>query len=107
MRIVALGFVGSGALLLAFQVAQSVRDLFSELTVTTGLVERRWSRNDFFLFRNCYVFVGTSVFRLTPEQYLDIQLGDTVRIVHYPHTDAVESIEVTEKEGKGGRSDLG
>ena len=106
-RIVALVFVGSVALLLAYQVVQSIRDLFSELTETTGLVERRWSRNDFLLFRNSYVFVGRSVYRLTPEQYLDVQLGDTVRIVHYPHTDAVESIEVTKTEGQVGGTNVG
>lgn len=106
-RIVALALVGSIALLLAYQVVQSVRDLFSDLTETVGLVERRWSRNDFFLFRNSYVFVGRSVFRLTPEQYLDVQLGDTVRVVHYPHTDAVESVEVTRQEGQREKPDLG
>ena len=102
--IVGLVLVGSVALLLAYQVIQSVRDLFSQLVETTGLVERRWSRNEFLLFRNSYIFVDRNVFRLPPEQLLDIDRGDLVRVVHYPHTGAVESIELV-KRGGGSESD--
>ena len=102
--IVGLVLVGSVALLLAYQVIQSVRDLFSQLVETTGLVERRWSRSEFFLFRNSYIFVDRNVFRLPPEQLLDIDRGDLVRVVHYPHTGAVESIELV-KRGGGSESD--
>ncbi len=101
-RVIALVLVGFVALLLGYQVVQSVRDLFSRLTETTGPVERRWSRNEFLLFRNSYVFVDRNVYRLTPEQYLDIELDDTVRVVHYPHTGAVESIEIVEKASHAG-----
>ena len=60
-RIIGLILVGSVAVLLAFQVVQSLRDLFSQPVETIGLVERRWSRRDFFLFRNDYLFVGRIV----------------------------------------------
>lgn len=101
-RIVALVLVGFVALLLAYQVIQSARDLFSQPVETTGLVERRWSRSDVFIFRNSYIFVGRNVFRLPPEQFIEVDLGDTVRIVHYPHTAAVETIEVVARAGEGG-----
>ena len=101
-RIVGLVLVGSVTLLLGYQVIQSVRDLFSQLVETTGLVERRWSRNEFFLFRNSYIFVDRNVFRLPPEQLLDIDRGDLVRIVHYPHTGAVERIERVRRGADGG-----
>ena len=101
-RIVGLVLVGSVALLLGYQVIQSVRDLFSQLVETTGLVERRWSRNEFLLFRNSYIFVDRTVFRLPHEQLLDIDRGDLVRIVHYPHTGAVESIELVRRGADGG-----
>jgi hypothetical protein len=101
-RIVGLALVGSVALLLGYQVIQSVRDLFSQLVETTGLVERRWSRNEFLLFRNSYIFVDRNVFRLPPEQLLDIDCGDLVRIVHYPHTGAVERIERVRRGADGG-----
>ena len=99
-RVAALVLVGSVGLLLAYQVAQSVRDLFSSLVETTGLVERRWSRHDLFLFRNSYIFVDRNVYRLSPERFIDVDLGDTIRIVHYPHTATVESIEVLERAGQ-------
>ncbi|MCI0849390.1 MAG: hypothetical protein J4N26_00370, partial [Chloroflexi bacterium] len=60
-RIVGLVLVSSVAFLLGYQVIQSVRDLFSQTVETVGIVERRWSRSDFFLFRNSYVFVGKDV----------------------------------------------
>ena len=98
-RIVALVLMGSVGLLLVYHVVQSVRDLFSRTVETVGRVERRWSRSDFFLFRHSYIFVGRDVFRLPPKQFVEIGLGDTVRIVHYPHTAAVEAIEVVARKG--------
>ncbi len=101
-RIVALVFVGFLAVLLAYQVIQSTRDLLSQPVETTGLVERRWSRSDVFIFRNSYIFVGRDVFRLSPEQFIEIDLGDMVRILHDPHTAAVETIEVVARGGESG-----
>lgn len=91
--------VGSVALLLGYQVIQSVRDMFSRTVETTGLVERMWSRSDFLIFRNTYIFVGRDVFRLEPELALNVELGTTVRVVHYPHTSTVEAIEVLAQVG--------
>ena len=99
-RIVGLVLVSSVTLLLGYQVIQSVRDLFSQTVETVGIVERRWSRSDFFLFRNSYVFVGKDVYRITPEEYFEIELGDTVRVRHYPHTSAVEEIAVVARAGQ-------
>ncbi len=96
-RIVGLVLAGFVALLLAFQVIQAARDLLAEPVETTGVVERFWSRSDFFLFQNTYAFVEGQVFRLSPEEALDIELGDTVRVVHYPHTSALETIEVVQR----------
>lgn len=82
--------------MLAYQVIQSFRDLFSGLVETIGVVERFWTRHELILFRGSYLFVDRTVFRLDPGQALHVKLGDTVRIVHYPHTGAVEAVEVTE-----------
>ncbi len=106
-RVVGLVLVGSVALLLAYQVVQSVRDLFAQPVETTGLVERRWSRADFFLFRNSYIFVGRDVFRLEPEEFVQVDLGDTVRVLHYPHTSTVEAIEVVQRAGQERRQEDG
>ncbi len=105
-RVVGLVLVGSIALLLGYQVVQSVRDLFAHAVETTGVVERRWSRNEFFLFRNSYIFVERNVYRLEPEQFIEADLGDRVRIVHYPHTSTVETLEVVERAGQRRAEDV-
>jgi hypothetical protein len=97
-RAIGIVLVGFMALLLGYQVLQSIRDLFAAAVETVGVVERQWSRNEFMLFRNSYIFVGNNVFRLLPEEYIDIKLGDTVRVVHYPHTATVVSVEVVPPE---------
>lgn len=99
-RFVGLVLVASVALLLAYQVVQSIRDLLAETVETVGEVERSWTRNDLFLFRNSYVFLGRNVYRVPPEQYLELSPGDKVRIVHLPHTGAVETIERVGSEDK-------
>jgi hypothetical protein len=43
--------------------------------------------------------VGRDVFRLAPEEFVEVDLGDTVRIRHYPHTSTVEAVEVVERAG--------
>jgi hypothetical protein len=83
-------------LLLGYQVVQSLRDLASKTVETVGQVDRLWSRNEFMLFRNTYIFVEGNVFRLAPEEQAGVKLGDTVRVVHYPHTSTVQSVERVE-----------
>ncbi len=103
-RIVGLVLVGSVALLLTYQVVQALRDLFASLQETVGLVERSWRRSDLFLFQNTYIFVDRNVFRIAPEQALDVETGVMVRILHFPHTGTVESVEVLEREPQEARA---
>lgn len=91
--------MGLVALLLGYQVAQSLRDLLTRPVERDGLVERRWSRNEFVLFRNTYIFVERNVFRLSPEQEIHVDLGDRVRVRYYPHTATVEALEVVQRVG--------
>lgn len=104
-RVVAIVLVSLVAALLGYQVIQSLRDLAATVVETTGVVERRWSRSDLFLFRNSYIFVDRDVYRLDPEQFIQVDLGDTVRIIHYPHTGAVEQIELVERAARPARQD--
>ena len=98
-RVVGWTLVALVALLLAYQVVQSLRDLLSDTVETVGEVERSWTRNDMFLFKNSYVFVDRNVYRVPPERYIELKPGDQVRIVHTPHTGAVETIERVEEPG--------
>ena len=97
-RVAGLALVGLVVLLLGYQVVQSLRDLFSKPVETVGLVDRRWSRNEYFLFQNTYIFVDKNVYRLSPQQGSEVELGHVVRIVHLPHTSTVEMIEVVTQE---------
>ncbi len=101
-RVIGLVFVASVALLLGYQVVQSIRDLLSQPVETIGEVERSWTRKEMFLFRNSYVFMDREVYRVPPEQYIDLTPGDKVRIVHLPHTGAVETIERVGPDGETG-----
>jgi hypothetical protein len=95
---VAIAIVGVITALLTYQVVQSFRDLFSQLVQTEGVIERKWSRSDILIFKNDYVFVNGTVFRIEPEHAIRVNLGDTVRLVHYPHTGTVDSVEVLPRE---------
>ena len=71
-RVVGLVLVSLVALLLGYQVVQSIRDLLTQPVETIGEVERSWTRNDMFLFRNSYVFLDRSVYRVPPDQYIEL-----------------------------------
>ena len=103
--IVGLVLVGFVSLLLGYQVVQGLRDLFSQPKETVGLVERKWSRSDLFLFQNSYIFVERNVFRIEPEHALDVEPGRVVRITHLPHTGTVESVEVVQREESNTRAE--
>ena len=65
-RIVGLVLVASVALLLGYQVVQSIRDLLSETVETVGEVERSWTRKAMFHFRNSHVFLVRNVYLAPP-----------------------------------------
>lgn len=89
-------------LLLGYQIVQSLRDLAGHPIETEGVVERHWNRNEFFVFRNTYIFVEGDVYRLSPEQELHVEIGHRVRVRHYQHTGTVEAIEVLQTAMRGG-----
>jgi hypothetical protein len=84
------------AFLTGHQSIQSLRDLRSSPTVSSGLVDRKWSRADLFILRSYYIYVARSVFKVTPLIYTELEEGDTVSVNHYPHTNTVISVELEE-----------
>lgn len=98
--VVGLVVVGVIALLSGYQSIQAFRDLFTQPVETRGVVERKWSRADFFVVRSHYVMVKRNVFRIEPFEFVDVELGDTVSVIHYPHTSTVQSLTVEER-GEG------
>ena len=98
--VVGMVVVGVIALLTGYQSIQALRDLFAEPVETRGAVERKWSRSDFFVARSHYLMVKRNVFRIEPLEFVDVDLGDTVSVIHYPHTATVESLTVEERGGR-------
>ncbi|MGB6894647.1 MAG: hypothetical protein WBF37_01700 [Dehalococcoidia bacterium] len=100
--VVGVAIVGVVALLTGYQSIQALRDLFTKPVETRGVVERKWSRSDFFVARSHYVMVKRNVFHIEPFEFVEVELGDTVSVIHYPHTSTVESLTVAER-GEGER----
>ena len=84
------------AFLTGHQSIQSLRDLRSLPTVSSGLVDRKWSRADLFILRSYYIYVDRSVFKVTPLIYSELEEGDSVSVNHYPHTNTVIAVELEE-----------
>ena len=74
-------------LLLGYTAVQHVRDLGGPLVESEGLITRKWSRADFVIvMQSYYVMVERVVYRLQPEDYIHLEEGMYVKIVHFPHT---------------------
>lgn len=79
--------------LFGYQSVQSLRDLGSRPRDVEGPIARRWTKRDGFVWKSQYITVQRSIFRIPVEMYLDIKVGDTVRVHAYPHTGLVIAVE--------------
>lgn len=92
--LVPLVFAAAMALLLGYYVVQHLRDLGAEPVEREGVVTRRWSRADLLIaMQSYYISVDRTVFRVRPEDYIHMDEGVRVRIVHFPHTLHVITLE--------------
>jgi hypothetical protein len=95
--IITLVLLSLAAFLTGHQSTQSWRDLRSLPRLTSGLVDRKWTRADLFIMRSYYIYVSRSVFKVTPLIYNELEEGDTVSVNHYPHTNTVIAVELEEQ----------
>ena len=90
---VTISIVGLVGLLLGYHVLQHVRDLGAPLTESEGLVTRKWSRADLIVaMQSYYIMVARVVYRVRPEEYIHLEEGMYVKIVHFPHSLNVVSV---------------
>lgn len=95
---VTLSFVLLVGLLLAYEVAQHVRDFDAPLVETDGVVVRKWKRADLIIVMDSYYLtVGRTVFRLRPEDWIHVDEQTYVKVVHFPHTLTVVSVHPIER----------
>ena len=91
--------------LFGYQCIQSLRDLRRAPEETNGIIARRWTKRDGFLVKSHYISVARTIFRVPVESYMELQAEDSVRVVAFPHTGTVVSVERTgrpEQTGKTG-----
>ncbi len=95
------------AFLFGYQSIQSLRDLREELRTTRGPITRIWSKMDLVVTRSYYIRVENNIFRIPFASYFDLreeakrlkaagleeEYAIDVRVIHYPHTGTVESVE--------------
>jgi hypothetical protein len=80
--------------LLAYQVWTHIRDLSAPLIETEGVIERKWSRADLIIaWHSYYLMVGRAVFKVSPQDYVLVDENMAVRIVHFPRTLNVVSVQ--------------
>jgi len=85
--------VGVMAFLFGYQSIQSLRDLSSAPLTVEGPITRRWTKRDAFVSKSHYITVERGIYRIGVEDHLDLLEKDSVRVVAYPHTGTVVSVE--------------
>ena len=81
------------ATLFGFQSVQSLLDLRAAPLETTGLVTRRWARNDSLVLRSHYVRIDNRILRGDSDLLANIKEGDYVEASYYPHSAVIVWIE--------------
>jgi hypothetical protein len=80
-------------MLLGYQVFEHLLDLRAPLAESEGVVLRKWKRADLIIaWDSYYVNVGRTMFRVRPEDYVNVDEAMYVKVVHFPHTLGVVSI---------------
>lgn len=90
---VTLSVVALVGLLIAYQVLQYIRDLNAPLAESDGVILRKWKRADLIIaLQSFYITVDRAVFRITAEDYVLVDEGMYVKVVHFPNTLTVVSL---------------
>ena len=85
--------VGLFTIPLDMEAVAALRDLPAQPVITEGRIDRKWSKARFAFFgRVHYILVGKSLFEVGPVAGLELQLGDQVRVEHWPHSHTLVSV---------------
>jgi len=78
---------------LDMEAVSAVRDLSAQPVVTEGRIDRKWSKARFAFFgRVHYLMVNRKLFEVGAVAGLELQLGDQVRVEHWPHSHILISV---------------
>lgn len=91
---VAVVVVGIGAVAVDSEAISTVRDLVSKPVTTQGKVGRSWKKARFlFLGSIHYIMVRGRLFEIGPVAAMELRPGDEIRAYHWPHTNAIITLE--------------
>ena len=91
--IIAVIFVGIIVYAMSYESIAALRDLRSEPTHSEGEIRRIWSKGRVLVFgRVNYMLVEREVFELSKESRILLEVGDRVRVQHWPRTNQVITI---------------
>jgi hypothetical protein len=78
---------------LVYEAIAALRDLRSAPVVTEGEVDRVWKKSKLLIFgRQDYLLVQKQVFEVGPITAIELSVGQTVSIRHWPRTRRVVSV---------------
>jgi len=78
---------------LNMEAVATVRDLSAQPVVTEGRIDRKWSKARFAFFgRVTYLMVNKKLFEVGAVAGLELQLGDQIRVEHWPHSHILVSV---------------
>ncbi len=96
---VGLIIFGLFAFSFSIQSVAALRDLRASPVTTRGEVGRAWTRARFlFIGRIHYLQVERRVFELGAVAHRELQPGDAVEIVHWPHTNTIVTFNLHESD---------
>jgi hypothetical protein len=89
-----LALAGGVGLLLAQYAWQHIADLKAPLVETEGEITRKWKHAELLIaWQSYYIKVGRRIFRLSPIDYELHRAEMWVRVVHFPRTLTVVSVQ--------------
>ena len=87
---VGFAILGLIALLILPLLVAALQDLRAAPIETEGLLGRKWSKADFFVFRSHYFLIGKRVFRVNKAVWVTIpEPPGRIHLLHYPHTNTL------------------
>lgn len=94
MVIVAMVVLGICAIAVGSEAISTVRDLLATPVVTRGRVGRSWKKARLLFFgRVDYVMVRRKLFEISAITAIELQPGDEVEVLHWPHTNSIITLE--------------
>ena len=103
--IIGLVLIGGLSFALGFEAVAALRDLRGAPVTTRDRVAKVWSKSRVLFFGHVhYLLVERRVFEIGPVAGAELQEGDEVEIVHWPHTNALVSLHLVEPQGEPQRS---